>query len=62
MKSFAASSRKGSSPLLAKHEGQWEGTFKFYDEATGEVTEQHDSFLVITFPTDGSCDYQQVNK
>lgn len=53
---------KNGMPLLARHAGEWKGTFKFYDEESGEIVEQHESHLTITFPTDGSSDYLQVNK
>ncbi len=53
---------KRGMPLLARHEGEWKGVFKFLDEESGKIVEQYDSHLTITFPTDGSCDYQQINQ
>ena len=48
-------------PLLARHEGEWEGTYTHVD-ATGAVVDRHASHLTCRFPTDGSHDYLQTNR
>lgn len=47
-------------PLLAKHDGEWEGVYTHVD-ADGKITDQHKSHLSCRFPEDGSNDYFQVN-
>lgn len=46
-------------PLLARHEGEWEGTYT-YVSAEGTVTDRHRSSLVCSLSTEGH-DYYQVN-
>jgi hypothetical protein len=48
-------------PLLARHAGEWEGTYTVVDPA-GTVVDHHRSHLTCSFPTDGSHDYYQVNR
>ncbi|WP_256839430.1 DUF3598 family protein [Ornithinimicrobium faecis] len=47
-------------PLLAKHDGEWEGVYTHVDP-DGQIIDQHRSHLSCTFPEDGSADYYQVN-
>ncbi len=48
-------------PLLARHEGEWEGTYVYVD-ADGKIVDSHRSHLTCTLGdgTDG-WDYHQVN-
>ena len=49
-------------PLLAEAEGVWEGWYRYYDAATGELTDQHRSRLICRLPEDGKpSDYHQTN-
>ncbi|GAA4082728.1 DUF3598 family protein [Nonomuraea soli] len=52
---------KQDMPLLARHEGEWEGTYTVVDPE-GKVTDRHRSHLTCSFPSDGSHDYYQVNR
>ncbi|MDL4772520.1 MULTISPECIES: DUF3598 family protein [Thermomonosporaceae] len=47
-------------PLLARHEGEWKGTYTYVD-AEGTVTDHHDSVLTCSLPEDGEYEYHQVN-
>lgn len=47
-------------PLLARHEGVWEGEYVYYD-AAGKETDRHRSRLLCRFPDDGSHPYHQTN-
>jgi hypothetical protein len=47
-------------PLLARHEGVWDGWYRYYD-AEGTKTDEHRSRLVCRFPDSGPFDYDQVN-
>ncbi len=48
-------------PLLAKHEGEWDGVYTHVD-ADGNIIDQHKSHLSCTFPSgDDGGDYVQVN-
>lgn len=47
-------------PLLARHEGDWAGTYTWVDQ-DGNITDQHTSLLHCTFPADGEYPYFQVN-
>ena len=52
---------KDEMPLLARHEGEWEGTYTFIDR-DGNVTDRHRSHLTCAFPADGGeFPYQQTN-
>lgn len=46
-------------PLLARHEGDWEGTYIHVD-AEGAEVDRHASHLTCTITSDG--DYHQVNR
>lgn len=46
-------------PLLARHEGVWDGVYRHYN-AEGELTDQHDSRLICRFPESGHP-YHQTN-
>lgn len=47
-------------PLLARHEGVWDGWYRYYD-AQGKLTDEHRSRLVCRFPDSGPFDYDQTN-
>lgn len=47
-------------PLLARHEGVWDGWYRYYD-AEGNKTDEHRSRLVCKFPEAGPVDYDQMN-
>ena len=47
-------------PVLARHEGQWEGTYIHID-ASGVEIDRHHAALQCSFPDDGSHDYYQIN-
>jgi hypothetical protein len=46
--------------LLARHEGVWDGWYRYYD-AEGHKTDEHRSRLVCRFPDSGPYDYDQTN-
>lgn len=46
-------------PLLARHEGVWEGHYRYYDVA-GNKTDEHASRLLCRFPESGHP-YHQTN-
>jgi hypothetical protein len=48
-------------PVLARHEGDWKGTYTLVD-ITGKVLDQHQSHLSCQFPEDSSHDYYQINR
>jgi hypothetical protein len=47
-------------PLLARHEGKWEGTYTFIDP-TGKIIDHHKAELSCSFPEDGEFPYWQTN-
>jgi len=47
-------------PSLARHEGIWDGTYRYYD-ADGVKTDEHHSRVVCRFPTSGAYPYHQTN-
>jgi hypothetical protein len=47
-------------PLLARHEGEWVGSYIYVDPA-GKIVDQHASHLTCSFPLDGTGDYFQIN-
>jgi hypothetical protein len=51
-------SLKESMPLLSRHEGVWEGFYRYYD-AAGNKTDEHKSRLICRFPNEHS--YHQTN-
>jgi hypothetical protein len=47
-------------PLLARHEGVWDGTYTYYN-AAGEKIDEHKSRLLCRFPDGGPHLYHQTN-
>lgn len=47
-------------PLLARHEGVWDGVYTYYN-AAGEKVDQHRSRLLCRFPDGGDFPYHQTN-
>lgn len=49
-------------PLLARHEGVWDGVYRYYN-AAGEKVDEHKSRLFCRFPTEGPLagSYHQTN-
>jgi hypothetical protein len=47
-------------PQVARHEGVWEGTYRYYD-AAGNREDEHASRLVCRFPDRGPWPYHQTN-
>lgn len=47
-------------PLLARHEGVWEGWYRYYNLA-GDKIDEHRSRLVCRFPDAGPVPYHQTN-
>ena len=47
-------------PILARHEGIWDGWYRYYDPA-GNKIDEHRSRLVCRFPDDGPYPYHQTN-
>ncbi|MCX7594082.1 MAG: DUF3598 domain-containing protein [Fischerella sp.] len=52
---------KKEMPLLARHQGEWEGIYTIID-AAGNVIDKHHSYLIHQFPENGSYPYDQINK
>jgi hypothetical protein len=48
-------------PLLARNEGVWEGWYRYYDAATGQLTDQHRSRLICRIGSGLIADYHQTN-
>ncbi|MEV0973537.1 MULTISPECIES: DUF3598 family protein [Microtetraspora] len=48
-------------PLLARHEGEWEGTYTHVDRS-GTIVDQHASHLSCVFPPERPDQYVQVNR
>lgn len=48
-------------PLLARGEGVWEGWYRYYDAASGDLIDAHRSRLICRLPDDGPHDYHQTN-
>ncbi|MEQ8754870.1 MAG: DUF3598 domain-containing protein [Coleofasciculus sp. G1-WW12-02] len=55
------SSIKDEMPLLARHEGDWVGTYILVDNQ-GTVLDKHESHLSCQFPDTGSYHYYQINR
>jgi hypothetical protein len=51
---------KDDMPLLARHEGVWEGTYRYYD-SSGKLVDEHKSRLLCRFPESGPYPYHQTN-
>jgi hypothetical protein len=47
-------------PLLARHEGVWDGVYKYYN-AAGEKIDEHASRLFCRLPDSGPYPYHQTN-
>jgi hypothetical protein len=47
-------------PLLARHEGEWRGTYIFLDP-DANVIDRHECHLTHTFPEEGEVSYFQTN-
>ncbi|MBD2253037.1 DUF3598 family protein [Nostoc parmelioides] len=48
-------------PVLARHEGEWTGTYTLID-TSGKILDHHQSHLSCQFPEDGLYPYYQVNR
>ena len=57
--SMTSNELKKIMPLLARHEGVWEGTYRFYN-LQGEQIDEHASRLICRFPEAGHP-YHQTN-
>jgi hypothetical protein len=51
---------KKGMPLLARHEGVWEGVYRYYD-ADGKLFDEHQSRLICRFPDNEEFAYRQSN-
>jgi hypothetical protein len=47
-------------PLLARHEGVWDGTYTYFN-AANEKIDEHQSRLFCRFPEEGPHPYDQTN-
>ena len=56
---MTANALKKIMPTLARHEGVWEGTYRFYD-VDGKIIDSHASRLICRFPESGHP-YHQTN-
>lgn len=52
---------KDEMPVLARHEGDWMGTYTLID-TEGNILDKHDSHLTCQFPADGPYSYYQINR
>ncbi len=48
-------------PVLARHEGEWAGTYTVVDN-TGKILDQHDCYLSCQFPENSPFSYYQINR
>lgn len=55
------SSIRDEMPVLARHEGEWKGTYTVIDNE-GNILEKYSSHLSCQFPEDGSYPYYQINR
>jgi hypothetical protein len=46
---------------LARHEGTWDGIYRYYD-AAGRQVDEHRSRLICRFPADQPGSYRQTNR
>lgn len=51
---------KTAMPLLARHEGVWDGWYRYYD-SQGNAIDEHRSRLVCRLPETGPYPYHQTN-
>jgi hypothetical protein len=56
----SAAQMRAQMPLLARHEGVWEGRYRYYD-AEGKEVDSHASKLICRFRDDGPSTYHQTN-
>jgi len=47
-------------PLLARHEGVWDGMYRYYDPQ-GALVDEHHARIVCRFPDGGDWPYHQTN-
>jgi len=47
-------------PILARHEGVWDGVYTYYN-AAGDKVDEHKSRLLCRFPDSGPHPYHQTN-
>jgi hypothetical protein len=52
---------RAAMPLLADNEGVWEGTYRYYDAATGKLVDEHSSRLICRLTAEGEFPYHQTN-
>jgi hypothetical protein len=52
---------KNAMPLLARHEGVWDGWYRSFDR-DGNAVDEHRSRLICRFPADGPYPYHQTNR
>jgi hypothetical protein len=52
---------KEEMPLLARHEGEWHGTYTYVD-TDAKVTDHHESIVTCAFPSEGEFPYFQTNR
>lgn len=52
--------RRAELPHFARHEGVWDGIYRYYD-AGGQPIDEHRSRLVCRFPRGGPYPYHQTN-
>jgi len=52
---------RAAMPLLADNEGVWEGTYRYYDAATGKLVDEHTSRLICRLTPEGQFPYHQTN-
>ncbi len=52
---------KEEMPVLARHEGEWVGTYILID-LEGNILDKHNSHLICQFPEDARYPYYQINK
>ncbi|MBD2690605.1 DUF3598 family protein [Anabaena catenula] len=48
-------------PVLARHEGEWLGTYTLVD-TTGKILDSHQSHLSCQFPENSEYSYYQINR
>jgi hypothetical protein len=52
---------KQAMPVLARHEGVWDGVYRHFD-AAGVLVDEHASRLICRFPAGGPHPYHQTNR
>ena len=48
-------------PVLARHEGEWQGTYTLVD-LNGQILDHHNSYLSCHFPEETPDSYYQINR